>query len=86
MYECPDNRPCLNESAIEDLQAALAKLIYFITSGERYEQRNPYLIPVVKAALKELMQSMGRGDGDYLDALEVFERTFPDVDVRGQNE
>lgn len=37
-----------------ELREALAALLEFVTSGRRYETRNPYTIPEVEAAYKAL--------------------------------
>jgi hypothetical protein len=37
-----------------ELEAALAALLEFVTSGRRYETRNPYSLPEVKEAIRLL--------------------------------
>lgn len=39
---------------VTELRKALTDLLEFVTSGRRYETRNPYTIPEVDAAFKAL--------------------------------
>jgi hypothetical protein len=49
-----------NKKAQREIDA-LKSLLDFITSGERYDVRNPYLIPVVKEAIRVYEEITGEG-------------------------
>ena len=52
---------------------ALRNLIEYVTSGRRYESKNPYLVPEVVEGLKALLAHVGKSGVDYLDGKEVFD-------------